>query len=76
LYPTIRVIINVTEVYIEKPSLPKLTILNYKNNNTFIALQGISPSGSITFVSSLYLGSISDKGTNKTQWNTGTASKR
>jgi len=61
LYPTTRVIINATEVYIEKPSLPDLTFLNYKNNNIFKALGGISPSGSITFVSNLYLGFISDK---------------
>ena len=34
---------------------------NYKNSNTFKALIGISPDGVITFVSSLYPGSISDK---------------
>ena len=34
---------------------------NYKNNNTFKGLIGISPSGAITFVSSLFSGSISDK---------------
>jgi len=64
LYPTTRVIIDATEVYIEKPSLPDLqqmTFSSYKNNNTFKALVGISPSGSITFVSSLYSDSISDK---------------
>ena len=64
LYPTTRVIIDATEVYIEKPSLPDLqqmTFSNYKNSNTFKALVGISPSGAITFVSSLYSGSISDK---------------
>jgi len=64
LYPTTRVIIDATEVYIEKPSLPDLqqmTFSNYKNHNTFKVLVGISPSGSITFVSSLYSGAISDK---------------
>ena len=64
LYPTTRVIIDATEVYIVKPSLPDLQQMmysSYKNNNTFKALVGISPSGSITFVSSLYSGSISDK---------------
>ena len=64
LYPTTRVIIDATEVYIEKPSLPDLqqmTFSNYKNNNTFKGLIGISPSGAITFVSSLFSGSISDK---------------
>jgi hypothetical protein len=34
---------------------------NYKNCNTFKGLVGISPDGVITFVSSLYPGSISDK---------------
>ena len=64
LYPTTRVIIDATEVYIEKPSLPDLqqmTFSNYKNNNTFKGLIGISPSGAITFVSSLFSDSISDK---------------
>ena len=64
LYPTTRVITDATEVYIEKPSLPDLqqmTFSNYKNNNTFKGLIGISPSGAITFVSSLFSGSISDK---------------
>ena len=51
-------------MYIDKPSLPDLqqmTFSNYKNNNTFKGLVGISPSGAITFVSSLFSGSISDK---------------
>ena len=64
LYPTTRVIIDVTEVYIEKPSLldlQQMTFSSYKNNNTFKGLVGISPSGAITFVSSLFSGSISDK---------------
>jgi len=64
LYRTTRVIIDATEVQIKKPSLPDLqqmTFSNYKNNNTFKILVGISPSGSITFVSSLYSGAISDK---------------
>ena len=61
LYPTAWVIIDVTKVYIEKPSFPDLqqtTFSNYKNNNT---LDRNSPSGAITFVSSLFSGSISDK---------------
>lgn len=63
-YPSTRVVINATEVYIDQPKLPELqqmTFSNYKNNNTFKALIGISPDGDITFVSSLYPGSISDK---------------
>ena len=38
-----------------------MTFSSYKNSNTFKALVGISPDGVITFVSSFYPGSISDK---------------
>ena len=66
LYPTTRVIIDATEIYIEQPRLPELqqmTFSKYKNENTFKALIGISPDGTNTFVSSLFPGSIciSDK---------------
>ena len=63
-YPTTRVIIDATEVFIQQPSLPELqqrTFSSYKNHNTFKALIGISPSGAVTFVSKLYPGNISDK---------------
>jgi len=63
-YPTTRVIIDATEIFISQPRLPELqqmTFSNYKNHNTFKALVGISPSGAITFVSKLFPGSISDK---------------
>ena len=64
LYPSTRVILDATEIHVEKPSLPILqqaTFSNYKNTNTYKALVGISPSGVITYVSNLYAGSISDK---------------
>ena len=64
LYPTTRVIIDATEIFIETPSLPELqqmTYSSYKNHNTYKALIGISPGGAITFVSKLFPGSISDK---------------
>jgi len=64
LYPTTRVVLDATEIYVEKPSLPdvqQMTFSNYKNSNTFKALIGISPSGAIIFVSQLFSGSISDK---------------
>ena len=51
LYPTTRVVIDATEIFVEKPSLPNLqqmTFSNYKNNNTYKGLVGISPSGAIT----------------------------
>ena len=64
LYPSTRVILDATEVRVEKPGLPSLqqvTFSNYKNTNTYKVLIGISPSGIITFVFKLYAGSISDK---------------
>ena len=64
LYPTTRVIIDATEIYVETPALPEfqqMTFSSYKNDNTYKALIGISPGGAITFVSKLYPGSISDQ---------------
>ena len=63
-YLSTRVILDATEIYIEQPHPPELqqmTFSNYKNGNTYKALIGISPDGVITFVSSLFPGSISDK---------------
>ena len=63
-YPTTRVVIDATEVYIDQPKLPEIqqmTFSNYKNNNTYKGLKGISPDGVVIFISSLYPGSISDK---------------
>ena len=57
-------IVDATEVFIQQPSLPELqqrTFSSYKNHNTFKALIGISPSGTVMFVSKLYPGNISDK---------------
>lgn len=64
LYPTTRVVLDATEIRVEKPSLPdiqQMTFSTYKNHNTYKALVGISPSGVIIFVLELYSGSISDK---------------
>ena len=63
-YPTTRVIIDATEVKVVQPSDPAeqhMTFSTYKNTTTFKSLVGITPSGAICFVSSLYSGSISDK---------------
>ena len=63
-YPTTTLIVDATEIYIEKPSNPEaqqLTFSSYKNTNTLKALIGIVPKGGISFVSTLYGGSISDK---------------
>ncbi|XP_061186814.1 uncharacterized protein LOC133194932 [Saccostrea echinata] len=47
-----------------KPSLPssqRVTWSNYKHHNTLKALISISPTGSFTFISKLFTGSISDR---------------
>ena len=63
-YPTPRIIIDCTEFYIDRPSslaVQSSTFSVYKNHNTVKSLIGISPDGSIVFVSDLYEGSISDR---------------
>ena len=63
-YPTTRVILDATEIFIEQPSSPaaqQLTFSSYKNHNTLKALVGITPSGAISFVSKLFGGNISDR---------------
>ena len=63
-YPMTRVIIDATEIFVEQPhltELQQLTFSNYKNHNTYKGLVGISPSGSVIFISDLFPGSISDK---------------
>lgn len=63
-YKETRVIIDSTEIEVEMASslmLKSQTYSNYKSANTLKGLVGISPSGSITFLSQLYTGSISDR---------------
>lgn len=63
-YPTTSCIIDCTELFCQRPSsLATQSSLysHYKSHVTYKGLVGISPSGSITFVSQLYDGSISDK---------------
>ncbi|KAI8514530.1 hypothetical protein Bbelb_071210 [Branchiostoma belcheri] len=63
-YPTTRIIIDCTEIFIEVPSAmlaQSQTWSNYKHHNTWKALLGISPNGMITFVSKLWSGRVSDK---------------
>ena len=62
--PTLRCIIDATEIYIEQPKNPEaqqLTFSSYKNRNTLKALVGITGSGAINFISTLEGGSISDR---------------
>lgn len=63
-YPSTRVILDCTEIYVQTPSsllLQSQLYSSYKSNTTLKGLVGISPYGAITFVSCLYTGSISDK---------------
>jgi len=63
-YPSTRIIIDCTELFIEVPSSMRAqsqTWSEYKHHNTWKALIGISPNGAITFVSKLWSGRVSDK---------------
>ncbi|XP_031556376.1 uncharacterized protein LOC116293119 [Actinia tenebrosa] len=63
LYNDVRVIIDCTEIPLEKPSdfeCQAATFSMYEHCNTVKALVGISPSGIPTFISDAYEGSISD----------------
>ena len=63
-YPTTRVIIDCTEIYIERPSSLRsqsATYSNYKHNDAVKGLLGIAPNGAVSFVSYLYTGRTSDK---------------
>ena len=64
MYPSTRVVIDCTEVFIEMPSSfrsQSVTYSSYKHHNTAKALIGISPSGAVPFVSDFYAGRSSDK---------------
>ena len=63
-YPTTRVILDCTEIFIEMPTSfrsQSATFSNYKHHNTAKGLVGIAPNGAVTFVSDLYAGRFSDK---------------
>ncbi|XP_033730305.1 uncharacterized protein LOC117319639 isoform X2 [Pecten maximus] len=63
-YPKTRSIIDCTEIFVQKPSLPsaqRVTFSQYKHHNTFKCLVSITPTGTFSFISELYSGSISDK---------------
>ena len=63
-YPTTRVILDCTEIFVETPSsllLQSQLYSSYKSNTTLKDLIGIAPHGVITFISSLFTGTISDK---------------
>lgn len=63
-YPNCRMVIDCTEVRIAIPSKmneQNMSYSSYKSCNTFKALIGAAPNGTITFASPLYPGSHSDK---------------
>ena len=62
-YPTTFAIIDGSELFIETPSdlcVQSSTWSNYKHHNTFKFLVACSPNGAISYISPLYVGSISD----------------
>ena len=62
-YPTTFSIIDGSEIFIETPSdlfMQSSTWSSYKHHNTGKILIGCTPNGAISFVSQLYVGSISD----------------
>ena len=64
VYPNTRVIIDCTEVFIERPTTllaRQQTWSNYKSHNTAKALVGIAPDGGITYMSKAWGGRASDK---------------
>ena len=63
-YPNTRIVIDCTEMYIEKPTSPyaqRATWSDYKEHNTIKALVGITPSGYFSFLSEFWTGSTSDR---------------
>ena len=63
-YPNTRIILDATEFKVECPSsllVQSTTFSAYKNTNTVKVLVGITPSGAVSFLSSAYEGSISDR---------------
>lgn len=63
-FPTTRVIIDATEIPIQKPqdvAAQSSTFSTYKNTNTLKVLVGCSPRGLVSYVSDAYGGSTSDR---------------
>lgn len=64
LYPSTRVIIDSTEIPIEKPAdirAQQQTFSTYKNRNTVKVLIGITPKGAVSYVSDCFGGAASDR---------------
>ena len=64
MFPTTRVILDATEIFIERPKncdAQKVTFSTYKHHNTLKTMIGISPRGLVTYISPSYGGSASDR---------------
>ena len=62
-YPTTYCIIDGSEIFMETPSdlhMQSSTWSNYKHHNTAKFLIGCTPNGCVSFISPLYVGSVSD----------------
>ena len=62
-YPCTYAIIDASDFFLETPSdlrLQSSTCSNYKHHNTAKLLVSCTPNGAVSFVSALYVGSISD----------------
>ena len=57
----LRVVIDCSEVFIERPKSLNAQASDYKSHNTVKFLIGISPAGYVTFLSDYYGGRSSDK---------------
>ena len=63
-FPNVRIILDCTEIFVESPSklqLHKMFYSDYKSHVTLKILLGIMPGGGFTFISSCFVGSISDR---------------
>ena len=63
-FPTTRVILDATEIPIQKPAnvdAQSATFSTYKHKNTLKTMIGIAPRGNVTFVSSAYGGTTSGR---------------
>ncbi|KXJ29641.1 hypothetical protein AC249_AIPGENE18583 [Exaiptasia diaphana] len=63
-FPRTRAIIDCTEIFVEAPEslhLRSMYYSDYKHHNTYKAFISITPAGSLSFVSELFPGSVSDR---------------